>query len=209
MPIAAGFGPKLHRRVFGFGDSYTDGSFSIPDPLTKFGYLYQICFNKGWELRNFAVGGTKIADAGHTTNMDKIDAQPWDRIVWLSGYNDMRFYGNNATEIDTYGTLLSAALTKLSAYGCPIILGNCAKMLTASYSQNAPYNLGSDAAALAYSNKLATIAAGFPLVTVVDVNASWNVNGAGFIQGDGVHPTRVGHQAIATVFLTAINNAGL
>lgn len=203
--ISSGYGISLKRRLFMFGDSITDGSLSIPDPITKYGYAYNIAARKGWETVDLAVGGTRIFDSTQTAPMSGQNTTSNDRIVWLTGYNDMRFSGNDSTYINNFGTALSAQLTILSTYGCPIILVTGLKMQAAAYSMYSPYNLGSDAAVAAYTTKVNTIAASFPLVTVVDI-AAFNPSTAGNMQGDLVHPSRVGADSIASIVMSSIGS---
>lgn len=207
--IILGSGDGITRNIYSFGDSITDGSTFIPDPVNKYGYIYALEARLGWTVYNYAVGGTRIEDSTQTANMSSIKAKRKDRIVWLTGYNDMRFYGNDSGAISTYGGRLSSWLTVLSGYGCPILLGNCLKMTASGYTQGGPdFDNGSDAAANAYSAEISTIASGFPLVTVVDVNANLSPT-AGLYQGDLVHFNRTGCNTLADIFISRINSVGL
>jgi len=203
--LAIGNGNNFGRTLYAFGDSHTQGSGSNPDPIKLWGYVNYVVQCVGWRLENYAVGGTKIEDSAHTVNMAIIrPTARRDRILWMTGYNDYKFYGNDATEINNYGTRLQAALTTLSTYNVPIILGNVKRMKAEYYSLGAPtYDKGSDAAAAAYSAKIATVAEGFPLVTIVDVNTLFNTQDV-HLQGDHVHLNYYGTIILGQIFVNSI-----
>lgn len=206
--ITKGQGDNFQKVCYAFGDSITQGSGFNPDPLQLWGYINYVAQCLGWKIVNNAVGGTKIEDAAHTANMALIKPTARrDRILWLTGYNDYRFYGNSSADIDAYGVRLQSALTTLSAHNCPIILGNVLRMVPAYYSL-APYDKGSDAAAAAYDVKIASVAAGFPLVQVIDITTLYNPLEV-HLQGDHVHLNYLGTTALGKVFVNAIIAAGL
>jgi len=196
------------KIVYAFGDSLTDGSTSNPDPAQKFGYINVVSQLLGWKIVNHAVGGTKIGDSTQSQYMSLIPALPKDRIVWLTGYNDMRANGTNSAGIDAYGVTLNTLLTTLSAYGCPILLGNCLKMTATGYTQGSPdFSNGSDAAVAAFNAKISTVASNFPLVTLIDVSTAF-VPTNGDMQGDNVHFNFSGCYKLGNAFVSAIRTAG-
>lgn len=208
--ITLGQSNNYQRVLYTFGDSYTQGSGLNPDPLTIWGYANVLVQNAGWIKVNNAVGGTKVGDAPHTANMGLITpVARRDRILWLCGYNDMRFYGLDATALTNFGNTLTTQLTVLSTYGCPIILGTCPKALAEVYATGAPYDQGSDAAALAYRNTQITVAGSFPLVTVCDIYTSWVPNLSTNLQGDKVHPNYYGTVQLGQYFMATIIANGL
>jgi hypothetical protein len=82
-------------------------------------------------------------------------------------------------------------------------------MTASGYTQGGPdYDNGSDAAANAYSAEIATRAASFPLVTIVDVNANLSP-ATNLYQGDLVHFNRDGCNTLAAIFVNRINSVGL
>lgn len=97
-----------------------------------------------------------------------------------------------------------------ATYNPKVYIGSCCRMYSSSYSEYAPYNNGTDAAAFAYDQAnqqvAATLAADGFSVCYVDVNSCFDPNAAGYIStADYVHPSNVGHNSIAVAFLQSID----
>ncbi len=88
------------------GDSITAGDGLDPDD--RFSSVLSATLD--WTEDNEGVGGTQIADAGQTDQVIAETISAADISVFLTGYNDMRYYGSNAAALTDHETnLLSLA----------------------------------------------------------------------------------------------------
>lgn len=97
--------------LYGIGDSVTAGT-GASGASTR--YINILSTNKSFTLTNEGVGSTEIIQHsikcfGHYNASNPVKNK--DQFVFLSGYNDMRKYGNNANHIQYfYDTLMSNAV---------------------------------------------------------------------------------------------------
>lgn len=165
------------RTLVVFGDSIASGS-GLPHPEACF--ANQVAVQLGLALDNRAVPGSRILDQLPLMH----DIPPNATILWLTGFNDMRY----GPPLDAYQTHLKEGLALLpGAY-----VGNCLHM--ADYTIDG-IAYGSDAAVAAFN---AVIANEVPPGRLVDVDAVFDPHNV----DDGTHPNAIGHQQIAAAFLT-------
>ena len=193
MGLSPGDGNGYTTKYWAYGDSITDGS-----GVTS--YARMVADTNGWNLENRSFGGSRIADAEQKTRALTDSIAYRDVVTILTGYNDMRFVGNDSGEIATYAGHLNDILTHWSNIGCTVYVGNCLTMPAASYSQNSPYDQGSDAAVTAFNVAIAAEVAKFSNATLVDTS-SYDPDTVGYTQVDGVHPTLIGQEYIRDLFL--------
>lgn len=178
------------KLVASFGDSITQGN------GVDFGYIYDLQRTLKFNLYNYAVGGTKIEEQVqhvYNANLDNIDY-----AIFLTGYNDMRFYGTDIAGRKQYRKNLRKILDYLSPRVTTVYLGTCLKMLPHAYNTWAPYNQGSDKASQIYTKIAKKVASRYKNVIIVDIN-SINFN-ASDLQGDLVHFNEVGSAKIKDMF---------
>lgn len=199
--LSPGDGNGFTKVHWAYGDSITEGS-DFGSGLE--GYAYYIAKSKGWRHKNRGVGGSKIADSGQTTRALTDPIAQHDVVTFLTGYNDMRFVGNDSGSITTYAGYLDAILARWNSIGCKVYLGNCLTMTASAYSMYSPYDQGSDTAVTSFNTAISTTAAAYSNVTVVDVSSSWDPDTSGYLQGDLVHPSQTGASALSSLFLSAI-----
>lgn len=179
-----GVGALPTMRLLAYGDSITWGlGASRPERA----YAAIVARRLGRSLDNRAVSGSYCQD--HVEALTRTTFADGDLVIWLTGYNDMR----GGTAIAAYADTLAAGLAAVSV---PVLLGNCLRMTAEGYAQRlGPF--GSDERVAAFNVAIATVAARFPLVRLVDVAAVYDpANNC-----DLVHPNDRGYEQITGAFL--------
>lgn len=172
-----------------FGDSNTRAA-STPDRWVS---------RVSPQALNFAEDGTTVS-----RHLEVIQGTPLvqgAKVLYLSGYNDMRYYGLSG--IPNYKTKLKLIFESLKNH--EVYIGNCLRMPTAGYAFDASdsgYAPHDDSTARAYSDALAEVALDFPNVRVVDVN-SIEPNDSIFYD-DHRHLNSLGHAVVAERFKNSI-----
>lgn len=222
-PFVIGFGPRIGQgpyvitgmrshgpesevvlptpEIYAYGDSNTVGFGVVPDSDA---YVPRVGTAKGWAVTNRAFSGSKIADAEQIGRILADDLRVHHVILFLTGYNDMRFYGTTSDGLAQYETHLEDALDRFEAVGCDTYIANCLRMPAAAYSMGAPYDQGSDAAVALYNAVIQAQCAAHLQMTYVDVSALVDPTNLALWQADLSHPTSAGHLIIANAILALI-----
>lgn len=101
-----------------------------------------------WLEVNDAVSGTQAADAGQTDVITGLTIGAGSQNYWLTGYNDMRYYGANAASQDDYAVCVLALLGWMAIPTASHVNWNSASVTyRGTWSNNALFGPG-----LAYSN---------------------------------------------------------
>lgn len=181
-------GPKT--KMAAFGDSVTQGL------NESTGYITFLENANNLKVTNYAKGGTKIYEQKNV--IINTDISTYEGVIFLSGYNDMRFYGVSEEALKQYEIHLKEILDYFFVNNKVVYLGNCMRMLADGYTMWAPYDKGSDRAAIMYAEVLNKLAVNYPNVIVVDINSI--IWARAEISGDKVHPDILGMLKIAQEF---------
>jgi lysophospholipase L1-like esterase len=195
--LGGGLGVALSGLVVAFGDSITLGVSGTTSYLA--GYAQRVATTKKWEIDNRAVGGSRIADATQITAILKYPFTSAHKVIFLTGFNDMRFTGTDGPGQTTYSNNLETILAYLETTGATVYLGNCLKMTASGYALGSPFNVGSDTAVGQFNAIISARAAAHSNVILIDASAAYNPNTD--VSGDNIHPSNSGHANIANAFL--------
>jgi hypothetical protein len=110
-------GVQAQTNLVAFGDSITFGNGSSNYKTTS--YIALLARAEGLALTNLSAGGTTIPDEIPVIYAAPIGTNCVCSI--LTGYNDMRFRGTNATSLDHYAETLESALAWMGIpYSCKV-----------------------------------------------------------------------------------------
>lgn len=189
------------RKIHVYGDDMSAGT-----GVTK-SYVDIVKDNAHLEVVNHAY---KQADMGgavsvlnnilHLSDLD--DVKTNDIVIIFAGYNEMRWYGSSSVSINSTFTPF---LTRAYNSGADVYVLNVPKMNPAAYSLFAPLNNGTDAGMLNYSNQIKAVTLNFSRAKFVDIRAIFNPI-AQNLQANLEYPNDQGHQIIADLLISAMNN---
>lgn len=159
----------------------------------------------GFRVDNRAEPGTALNSEWQIDRIMSAHPQPGDKVVFLTGYNDVRGHGLDASHHADYVITLRRALAHLAASGQPIYVGVFMKSLCVDAASIARNGGGCVAGAndlYADSIRAEVAALNAPNVHLVDVNAQWVPSYSNLY--DMVHPTPAGQAELARMFLEAM-----
>lgn len=155
------------------------------------------------KLNNQAVPGSILESADQLQRIMAVFPQPGDKVVFLTGYNNMRGRGQTEEVLQSYRLALRAALQHLVASGQPIYVGTTMNALCDAADAIIRNGYGCEPKiGLVYSNIIKE-EAGVAGAHVVDVNAQWQPTRKNLY--DLVHPTPAGSAELARMFLEIMN----
>lgn len=161
-------------RLIVLGDSVAHGA-GASSPAHSWAAL--VASGYGLPLSNQAIDSSRVSEQPIPS------VSPDDTVIWLVGYNDMRF----GTPLAGFRATVARGVTQLQAQGATVVLVGGLRMPLAGYAVNAPqWNHGSDVQARAYADAVRDLA---PFVDL-----------GGFVPSfaaDLIHPDDAGHAAIA------------
>lgn len=132
--------PLSNGTLRAVGDSITVGTASSNGNLA---YSSLVTAKLGYTQSDLALASTQIVDqctsnAGASNQVYLGTSLPaTDMWVWLTGYNDMRYFGTDATGLETYKRTLTSAVAWISrkASDCKQTGSDAAWTLTGSWTQ--------------------------------------------------------------------------
>jgi len=151
---------------------------------------------------NRAEPGTALNSEWQIDRIMAASIQPSDRVVFLTGYNDIRGHGLDPVWHADYVVTLRKALVHLASSGQPIYVGVFMKSLCVDAASIARNGGGCVAGAndlYADSIRAEVAALNAPNVHLVDVNAQWVPSYDNL--DDMVHPKPSGYADLARMFL--------
>lgn len=178
-------------RLVVFGDSVSYCQLCFPSLITA--------ASGNTRLDNRAVAGSKLNSADQLTRILAFDAQPGDRVVFLTGYNDVRAFGTDVDHLADYQASLRTALTHLARSGQPVYVGTTQPSLCVDAESRAINRFGCDAASMAAYVQVIKDEVARAGLTLVDVNAEFTPTTENLY--DMVHPNGYGSAQLATIFL--------
>lgn len=153
------------------------------------------------KVDNRAEPGTELDSEWQLGRILVSIVDPGDKVIFLTGYNDLRGYGADATHFETYKAALRKALEHLATSGQPIYVGTTEMPLcidAASITRNG--NGCNPGAHAMYVQAIKDEVARMPAnVHLVDVASQWV--GSYDNLSDMVHPNAFGHTQMAGFFL--------
>jgi lysophospholipase L1-like esterase len=183
--------------IIAFGDSITAGYGT--SNMNETSYAGQIANHYQLELTDLGIGHSTLS--GEMPGILNYPYKPTQTVVMLSGYNDMRNFGTDATHLAQYGAQLKQAFDLWESLGIEVYIGNCLREVQPGYGVYG--GIGSDAAANLYAAELTAQASGYSHIHVIDTNNDWNPILSNTAE-DLVHPNDIGANQIAQVFINAI-----
>lgn len=189
-----------------FGDSITVGWGASDMQTTSWAPL--VAKYKSLILDNRAVGAsTLIGPSLEARNQYKTIMETLLNetcvSVFLTGFNDMRYFGEDLNALATYSRRLTEVLRYIGQF--PTYVGNCLRMTPEGYTSFGPdWNKGSNKAVTMYNEAIRQVIdqvkkEGFN-ITHVDASAVYNPSKE-VSPTTGVHPNDTGHAKIAREFL--------
>lgn len=194
--------PNAPRLVL-YGDSHTEGLSGLEGAP---GYAVLLGERLGLPVHNRGIGSSKIAMAGQLVSMREDGGQRESEasvIVYLAGYNDMRF-GRDPGLVHFRQDLREALELLVDRGAGRVLIGNCMRMRADEYAApaHAPnFVFGSDAMVSEYNAVIEQEAARAG-AEVVDVSSAIDPErDASF---DRVHLSAEGHRRLADIFEKAL-----
>jgi hypothetical protein len=194
--------PGIPRSLLGgtavvYGDSVGTGN-GASSPQRSFGYL--ISNTMLWSLTNSATSGTQLQDSGQANSMLAATVSASTINFFMTGYNDMRAYGNGAG-MTTYLHTLNNLMVWLSLPSASKVLAtNAAVTKTGTWASTGP-NFGRNQEFSATNGDTATWTS--PNATAIYIgavsNATTNCNYSVSVDGVTQISNVVEPTAIATV----------
>lgn len=123
--------------VRAYGDSITVGSGASPSSSS---FINQIASTTGLSITNNGINAAMVIDNLYGLYNTTIGSS--DQSIWLTGYNDMRHYGDNSTGMLTYKNGLRAGLVwSAIPQSRKIYASNQAWSYTGNWASVSPYGL--------------------------------------------------------------------
>ncbi len=183
-------GHDIQVNAVAFGDSYTQG-----DGVSQ-GYIYELATIKKWTLTNRAVGGTVLSE--QLERIQDTDLRPYQVIVFLVGFNDMRAYGTDANALLNFDARLRIALEMFQNSGARVYVGNTMRMMPGAYDLGG-YHFGSEQASQLYSDLVDQAVSDFGgNIVLVDMHTQFDPRAENM--DGGIHPNPIGISEIANIF---------
>jgi lysophospholipase L1-like esterase len=143
-------------------------------------------------VRNSGMPGEQTGQ-GRARLPGELDAQHWDLVILLEGFNDLFFDPNSAAAA---AADLRVMVQTAKSRGVEVILCTLTPVTT-NNSKGVPQTAIAD-----LNSRIGSVAAQ-ESVLLVDLHAALNGNGA-FLSADGVHPTPSGYDQMASTLFNAI-----
>jgi lysophospholipase L1-like esterase len=188
-------GSSNTNQLHAFGDSITVGYGNEVDGQYD-GYAIMLAAKLNLALDDCAVAGSVIAANGQFPTIMMSTINPGQTYVFLTGYNDMSYYGDDQTHLAQYQANLQQIFDHLNLAGVNFYIGNTLPM--ADYAANGSPGKGSAQTVADYNAVISSIAGSH----LVDVSSGFNT--ATMTSGDNVHPNALGHEYLANTFFAAI-----
>lgn len=193
-PVQTVYTDRPH--LVAFGDSVSYCILCFPGVIAK---------DLKFRLDNRSVPGSQLNSFDQLGRLMEYQSQPNDIIVFLTGFNDVRAFGNDAAHLAEYQMNLRTALASFKRFGNQTFIGTTEATLCVDQAAIDRNRGGCVAGAMeAYVQviKDEVAFANAPNIHLVDVNAEWVPTRALLL--DDVHPTEEGHRILADIFLAAI-----
>jgi lysophospholipase L1-like esterase len=218
--------PAPARALVALGDSLTDGTATTLNGQDRWTDVLQRCWwaadRRDLALVNAGIGGNQVvgppASAGpwrggpsalDRLQRDVLDLSGVDTVIWMQGIND--FSDNGGAEADVLIAAMRSAVDQLRARGLKVVGATVPSALHGTRPGHG--GVEQDARRRAFN---AWMRAGGVFDLVADVDAVLTDPVTGCLRddfngdstlgepGDGVHPNRAGHAAMARCFLAAL-----
>ena len=218
--------PAPARALVALGDSLTDGTATTLNGQDRWTDVLQRCWwaagCRDKALVNAGIGGNQVvgppASAGpwrggpsavDRLQRDVLELSGADTVIWMQGIND--FSDNGGAEADQVIAAMHSAVGRLRARGLKVVGATVPSALHGTRPGHG--GAGQDARRRAFNAWMRSGGA-FDVVADVDVGLTDPVTGCLRAEfngdstlgepGDGVHPNRAGHAAMARCFLAAL-----
>jgi lysophospholipase L1-like esterase len=218
--------PAPARALVALGDSLTDGTATTLNGQDRWTDVLQRCWwaagRRDLALVNAGIGGNQVvgppASAGpwrggpsalDRLQRDVLDLSGVDTVIWMQGIND--FSDNGGAEANAVIAAMRSAVGQLRARGLKVVGATVPSALHGTRPGHG--GLEQDARRRAFNAWMRSGGA-FDLVADVDAVLTDPVTGCLRDEfngdstlgepGDGVHPNRAGHAAMARCFLSAL-----